>query len=306
MPDTPDHPDAAARARVDIAASPQAEAEAPAQPEGLGARVLAGAFRALGRLPLPVLRAIGALAGVLVFAASGAYRRKIVANLRRAGHPGLAPALRAAAGAGRTVFELPWIWGRPPEALAGRMACADEALLDAAEAEGRGILFLTPHLGSFEATARWYARRAPITVMFRDPRKALIRPLVRQSRNTASMRAVPAAMAGVRAMLRALRAGEAVGILPDQVPGEGEGEWSPFFGEPAWTMTLPRRLAQATGAAVVVAVGERVPGGWRLHLERLAEAPTPEALNACMERLIRRWPDQYLWGYNRYKRPAGR
>ncbi|MFP5413296.1 MAG: lysophospholipid acyltransferase family protein, partial [Gammaproteobacteria bacterium] len=245
-------------------------------------------------------------AGVLVFAASGAYRRKIVANLRRAGHPGLAPALRAAAGAGRTVFELPWIWGRPPEALAGRMACADEALLDAFEAEGRGILFLTPHLGSFEATARWYARRAPITVMFRDPRKALIRPLVRQSRNTASMRAVPAAMAGVRAMLRALRAGEAVGILPDQVPGEGEGEWAPFFGEPAWTMTLPRRLAQATGAAVVVAVGERVPGGWRLHLERLAEAPTPEALNACMERLIRRWPDQYLWGYNRYKRPAGR
>jgi KDO2-lipid IV(A) lauroyltransferase len=113
-------------------------------------------------------------------------------------------------------------------------------------------------------------------------------------------------MAGVRAMLRALRAGEAVGILPDQVPGEGEGEWAPFFGEPAWTMTLPRRLAQATGAAVVVAVGERVPGGWRLHLERLAEAPTPEALNACMERLIRRWPDQYLWGYNRYKRPAGR
>lgn len=285
------------RAGGDLASAPR---------EGFGARALAGVFQALGRLPLPVLRGIGALAGVLVFAASGAYRRKIVANLRRAGHPGLAPALRAAAGAGRTVFELPWIWGRPPEALAGRMACADEALLDAAEAEGRGILFLTPHLGSFEATARWYARRAPITVMFRDPRKALIRPLVRQSRNTASMRAVPAAMAGVRAMLRALRAGEAVGILPDQVPGEGEGEWAPFFGEPAWTMTLPRRLAQASGAAVVVAVGERVPGGWRLHLERLAEAPTPEALNACMERLIRRWPDQYLWGYNRYKRPAGR
>lgn len=291
---------------TDSAASDRAGADPSAPRDGMGARVLAGAFRAFGRLPLPVLRAIGVLAGVLVFAGSGAYRRKIVSNLRRAGHRGVGPALRAAAGAGRTVFELPWIWGHPPEALAGRTACADEALLDAAEAEGRGILFLTPHLGSFEAAARWYARRAPITVMFREPRKALIRPLVRQSRNTASMRAVPAAMAGVRAMLRALRAGEAVGILPDQVPGEGDGEWAPFFGEPAWTMTLPRRLAQATGAAVVVAVGERVPGGWRLHLERLAEAPTPEALNACMERLIRRWPDQYLWGYNRYKRPAGR
>ena len=298
MPDKPHYPESAASGR--------AGAAAPAPRERFGARALAGVFRALGRLPLPVLRALGALAGVAVFAASGAYRRKIVSNLERAGLPGAGPALRAAAGAGRTVFELPWIWGRPPEALAGRMVGADEALLDAAEAQGRGILFLTPHLGSFEAAARWYARRAPITVMFREPRKALIRPLVREARNTASMRAVPATMTGVRAMLRALRAGEAVGILPDQVPGEGEGEWAPFFGEPAWTMTLPRRLAQATGAAVVVAVGERVPGGWRLHLERLDEAPTPEALNACMERLVRRWPHQYLWGYNRYKRPTGR
>lgn len=273
--------------------------------DGLGARALATLFGMMGLLPLPVLRGIGGLAGLLVFGVSGGYRRKLVANLRRAGYPGSRPALRAAAGAGSTIFELPWIWGRPPQALAGRMTCADESVLADARAEGRGILFLTPHLGSFEATARWYALRAPITVMFREPRKELIRPLVRQSRNIGSMRAVPAERSGVRAMLRSLRAGEAVGILPDQVPDGGEGEWAPFFGEPAWTMTLPGRLARATGAVVVVAVGERVPGGWRLHLDRLTDPPTPQVLNACMERLIRRWPRQYLWGYNRYKRPAG-
>ncbi|MCM5571659.1 lysophospholipid acyltransferase family protein [Burkholderiaceae bacterium FT117] len=272
--------------------------------DGAAARLLAAGFGLLGRLPLGALRALGAVAGLLVFAASGAYRRKLVANLRRAGYPGSGPALRAAAGAGRMALELPWIWRRPPAALAGRVACADLAVLDAVEAEGRGVLFLTPHLGAFEVTARWYALRAPITVLFREPHKALMRPLVRQARNTSSIRAVPAAMAGVRSLLRALRAGEAVGILPDQVPGQGEGEWAPFFGEPAWTMTLPLRLAEATGAAVVLAVGERVPGGWRLHLERMAEAPTPEALNARMEGLVRRWPDQYLWGYNRYKAPG--
>jgi KDO2-lipid IV(A) lauroyltransferase len=272
--------------------------------DGAAGRALAAAFRLAGRLPLDLLRPIGAALGVLVLLVSGGYRRKLVRNLRIAGYPGARWALRAAAGTGRMVLELPWIWSRPPAALAGRVSCADAAVLDAAEAKGAGIVFLTPHLGSFEVTARWYALRAPITVMFREPRKALLRPLVRQARNVDAIRAVPAALAGVRAMMRALRAGEAVGLLPDQVPGEGEGRWARFFGEPAWTMTLPQRLAQASGAEVVVAVGERVPGGWRLHLARLDEAPSPEALNACMEALVRRWPAQYLWGYNRYKRPA--
>jgi KDO2-lipid IV(A) lauroyltransferase len=275
----------------------------PTDASSAAARALAAGFLALGRLPLPLLRGAGAVLGVLVFALSAGYRRKMLANLARAGLADRQMAWRAAAGAGRTVLELPWLWSRSPAELADRVRCDDLGVLDSAEAEGRGILFLTPHLGAFDATARWYAARAPITVMFRDPHKALIRPLVRRSRNVERMRAVPAATRGVRAMLRALRAGEAVGILPDQVPGEGEGEWAPFFGEPAWTMTLPQRLAQASGAAVVLAVGERTAGGWRLHLWRHDGAPTPAALNGWMEELVRRWPEQYLWGYNRYKRP---
>jgi len=274
----------------------------PAEP-GTAARALAAGVLTVGRLPLALLRGAGAVLGILVFAGSAGYRRKVLANLARAGLHGAGPAWRAALGAGVMVLELPWLWSRGPAALTERMACADTALLDEAEARGRGILFLTPHLGAFDATARWYAGRAPITVMFREPHKALLRPLVRRSRNVEGMRAVPATTAGVRVMLRALRAGEAVGLLPDQVPGAGEGEWAPFFDEPAWTMSLPQRLARASGAAVILAVGERVAGGWRLHLERIDETPTPAALNARMERLIRRWPDQYLWGYNRYKRP---
>jgi KDO2-lipid IV(A) lauroyltransferase len=273
--------------------------------DGPGARALAAVFRAAGRLPLSVLRSLGAVLGVLVMLVSAGYRRKLVSNLSIAGYPGARWALRAAAGAGRMALELPWIWSRPPSALAARLICDDLAVLETAEAKGAGILFLTPHLGSFEVTARWYALRAPITVMFREPRKPLLRPLVREARNVETIRAVPAALSGVRAMLRALRAGEAVGLLPDQVPGEGDGRWAQFFGHPAWTMTLPERLARNTGAEVVIAVGERVRGGWRLHLSRLPETPSPQALNTRMETLVRRWPDQYLWGYNRYKRPAG-
>ncbi len=280
----------------------------PERPDPAGeprASLLVAAMRLLGALPLGVLRAAGALLGLAVCLLSPGYRRKLRANLRIAGYGSAADAWRAAAEAGRMAGELPFVWRRAPAELARHVVCDDLPVLDAAEASG-GIVFLTPHLGAFEVTARYYASRAPITVLYKPPRKPWLHPLVAFSRRTPGMRAVPASLAGVRALLRALRAGEAVGLLPDQVPGAGEGRWAPFFGRPAWTMTLPQRLAEQPNARVVLAVGERLPGarGWRLHLEPMDEAPTPEALNARMETLVRRFPSQYLWSYNRYKRPA--
>jgi len=263
-------------------------------------------FRLFSRFPLGLLQAAGALAGLAAYVLSGAYRAKLRRNLALAGYP---PSLRGAAAreAGRLAGELPFVWFRPLAEVAARVRCDDLAVLDDAERLGRGVLFLTPHLGTFEVTARYYATRRPITVMFKPPKQAAFARVMAAARESPTLHGVPAALSGVRAMLRALRRGEAVGLLPDQVPGEGEGQWVPFFGEPAYTMTLPLRLAQASGAVVVLAVGERLAGGrgWRLHLERLDEVPTPQVVNTAMERLVRRFPAQYLWGYNRYKVPAG-
>jgi len=264
--------------------------------------------RLAGALPLAVLRSAGALLGWLVYAGAPAYRGRLVANLDQAGY-GDAPAVRrrAIAEAGRMVAELPWIWARPPAELARRMACDSLRVLHEAAAERRGILFLTPHLGGFEAAARYCAVHQPITVLFRTPKQAWLAALVQSSRSCPGMHAVPVGAAGLRALLRALRSGAAVGVLPDQVPGRGAGAWAPFFGRSAFTMSLPERLAAQTGAAVVLAVGERLPGGqgWRLHLERMREPPTPERLNHRLEGLIARLPGQYLWAYNRYKQPTG-
>ncbi len=149
--------------------------------------------------------------------------------------------------------------------------------------------------------------------MFRPARKAWMNPAMEQSRNTAQMRAVPANMQGVREFVRALKRGEAVGMLPDQAPGKGDGVWAPFFGRPAYTMTLAGKLALQTGVAVILCAAERLPSGqgWRMHHLRLPE-PLPQdptalatLINAQMETLIRRFPEQYLWSYNRYKVPAG-
>lgn len=261
-----------------------------------------------GALPLGLLRALGGVLGWVAYLASPGYRGQMRRNLEQAA-PDEVPAICRAAipEAGRMVAELPWIWTRPPEETARRVVCDSLHVLDEARDQARGILFLTPHLGGFEATARFWAARQPITVLFRPPKKAWLENLVAAARTAPGVRAVPAGPAGLRALLRALRSGEAIGLLPDQVPGRGAGTWVPFFGRPAYTMTLPERLVAQTGAAVILAVGERLPGsrGWRLHLERMDETPTPERLNRRLEGLIMRLPGQYLWGYNRYKRPAG-
>ena len=262
-------------------------------------------LRALGRLPLAGVRAAGALFGWLVYAASPRYRRLLRENLAQAGVDDARLRSQAVQEAGRMVAELPWVWARAPQAVAARVAC-DRLDLVAPQGDGRGILFLTAHLGAFEVAARYCAAHRPITVLYRPAKRARVDRWVRAARDVTGVRPVPANRAGVRALLRALRDGEAVGLLPDQVPSVGEGRWVPFFGRPAYTMTLPQRLAQASGARVVLAAVERLPGeGWRIHLEQIDEEPTPEAINRRIEALVRRWPALYLWAYNRYKHPAG-
>jgi len=110
-----------------------------------------------------------------------------------------------------------------------------------------------------------------------------------------------------------LRRGDAVGMLPDQAPARGEGVWAPFFGRMAYTVTLPGKLAAQSGAPVLLTAAQRLPRGrgWRVHFVRVPQPlpDTPEAqaalFNAAMETLIRRFPTQYLWSYNRYKTPRG-
>jgi KDO2-lipid IV(A) lauroyltransferase len=181
----------------------------------------------------------------------------------------------------------------------------------------RGLVLMTPHLGSFEVCAQAYAarfgRQAPLTALYRPARKAWLREVQEISRNRPGLKTAPATLAGVRTLVRALKAGETIGVLPDQVPPEGLGSWTPFFGAPAYTMTLASRLVQQTGARVVILWGERRPRGrgWVVHaLDPAALLPQgqswdaqPEQINQVMEAVIRRAPHQYLWGYHRFKAP---
>jgi KDO2-lipid IV(A) lauroyltransferase len=270
-------------------------------------------FRLLSHLPLWALHGLGWLLGWSAFLASGEYRRRFLENVALAG---VAPAQwRAAVGeSGRLIAELPRLWLGTAAPYSWDGAEHVQAALDGQ----RGIVFLTPHLGCFEITAQAYAQRfgaqgQPMTVLFRPPRKAWLQAVVAASRQRPGLATAPTTLAGVKQLIKALKAGQCVGLLPDQVPPEGLGVWAPFFGKPAYTMTLSARLALQTGATVLVAWGERLSWGrgFVIHVAPLEQALSTDMLEAAaqinrsMEELILQKPQQYLWGYARYKKPKG-
>ena len=264
------------------------------------------------------LHALGGLAGWLGYGLSPSYRRRLNQNAALAG-VGAGLRRAAIADAGRLVMELPRLWLRPREQpISDPVRWDGAALLDELLARGKGLVLLTPHMGSFEVSAQAYAERygarQPITVLYRPARQPWLRALEETARARPALATAPATLAGVRLMLRALRRGETVGLLPDQVPPEGMGVWVPFFGQPAYTMTLAARLVQQTGAAVAVLWTERLPGGsgYAVHASALPvplpakaddEVASALAINRSMEAVILKKPDQYLWGYHRYKTP---
>jgi KDO2-lipid IV(A) lauroyltransferase len=235
-----------------------------------------------------------------VYLLSAEYRHRFRAHAHLAGIRA-AEARAAIAAAGHMVLELPRLWLGAPVVVTWDGAHHIEQAL----ADQQGIIFLTPHLGSFEVTAQAYAQRfgAPgsaMTVLYRPARQAWLRRIIEGSRARPGLHTAPANLAGVKQLIKALRAGQCVGLLPDQVPPDGQGAWVPFFGKPAYTMTLAARLAQQTGARVVLAWGERLPAGagyrvcvqpYDVALSQDVVAATAQ-INAAMEQVIRALPSQ--------------
>lgn len=266
----------------------------------------------LARLPLRVLHASGGVLGWAIYALSPTYRRHLRENMAQAGYTDARTRRAAIAEAGKLIAESPKLWLRPRAEIVALVRSFDG--LDRAAAlyaRGTGIVFLTPHFGCFEITAQAAAERLPLTVLYRPPKAPWLRPLMERGRAGRNITLASADFGGVRQLLWALKRRETVGILPDQVPGEGEGEWTGFFGKPAYTMTLAAKLVQRAGVASFLVMGKRLPrgAGYAVRMVPLAPAQPGESgarrINRAIEDAIRDCPEQYLWGYNRYKSPRG-
>lgn len=273
-------------------------------------------FRLLALLPLGVLHGFGALLGRLIYVVSAQYAARTRENLRQAGLAADETQYRdmlsaAIAESGKGITELAWVWGRPYDEVLGRVReCIGLEHIIAAQERGKGIIFLTPHLGCFEISALYAAQRMPITVLYRPPKLRWLEDVMRSGRERGQAHLAKADVGGVRLLYKALKRGEAIGLLPDQVPSRGEGEWADFFSRPAYTMTLVGRLAKSSNATVLIAYSERLPRGqgYVIHVAPLPldySASVPQQINTALEHVIRACPAQYLWSYNRYKIPRG-
>lgn len=273
-------------------------------------------FRFFSHWPLAVLHGLGGWLGWLVWALSPGYRANFRANVAQAGLPFQA-ARPAIAETGRFVGELPKLWMRPrSQSCLGNVRVEGQAHADNAFAQGKGVIFFGPHCGSFElgpqALAELYG---PITAIYRPARKAWLARLEALARDRNNLTVVPASLGGIRLMHKTLKANQAIAMLTDQVPPEGWGVWAPFFGRPAYTMTLAARLALQSGAVLLPVSCERLPRGKGYFLKiwpALDGVETREKsdmlhavtrINQAIEAIVRSQPGQYLWGYARYKTP---
>lgn len=282
----------------------------------MSSRFIVWLFDVMARLPLRVLHGLGALLGWATYLLSGTYASRLRENLGNynAGRhpPELRKVLRASvAEAGKGITELPWVWRRPvAEVLAKVRHCYGREHFDDARQSGKGLIVLTPHLGCFEIIGLYVAAEMPMTCMYSTPKRAWMDEVIRGGRQRGQMFLARADIGGVRTLFKALRRGEAIGLLPDQVPAHGEGEWEDFFGRPAYTMTLAGRLLESSGARVLLSHVIRRPNGegYDIHfapLELKTGLPVTRQINSALEKIIRTCPAQYLWSYNRYKAPPG-
>lgn len=286
----------------------------------IASRMLYAAAWCFGRLPLRAQQRFGECMAVGMRLVNGreakVARRNIALVMPELGTAAAGEMLRAILRqTGRLSAETLRVWTRPrADNLALIAEVHGETRLQAAIAAGRGVIIAAPHYGNLELIIEFMASRGPFALVYRTPDEAYGDQFLRLARGGAGITLVPAEASAMRPLLKALQAGGVIGITPDQQPKQGAGEFAPFFGLAAQTLSLIPRLAARTGATVLMAYAERrTDGRFDLHVDATPAAIADDdlgvamaAMNAAVETVARRDMSQYQWTYKRFsRRPPG-
>ena len=267
----------------------------------------------IAALPLAAAQAVGSILGAVAYLGSSKYRRLFRENYLAATSLNKLPKhlWGAIFGSGMLISDSLWIWRNPQKAL-NLIEVLNWDIVEKAIKDGRGLLMMTPHVGGFEIMPRMLAQQHTATILYRPVRQHWLNEVVEAGRTFPNLHFVPTNLYGVRQMTRALTRGEAIGILPDQVPSGGEGVWANFFGRPAYTTTLPAKLANRHKTPIIMFVAKRKPfgAGWVMTAKQIPPFPedsllAANALNHAIEEAILIAPEQFIWAYNRFKHPRG-
>ncbi|MFQ5586462.1 MAG: lysophospholipid acyltransferase family protein [Thermodesulfobacteriota bacterium] len=272
----------------------------------------------VNQLPLPLLQAAGRGLGRLAYRIDRRHRDIALANLtmafgRERSRRELASiAVRLFENLGMNMMEfsrLPWL---KRGNLKGYVRCEGLEHLEKALRRGKGVIFITGHLGNWELMAAWYGLKGyPVDVVVRDLDSPLVDDFVRWVRTRSGNRVVPKRRS-MRELLRTLRGGGIVGILLDQNVTWSEGVFVNFFGKLACTNKGAALLAVASGAPVVPTFivrkgrGHRIIVGREIEVVNSGDRRSDVIENTCrftraIEDMVRRYPDQWFWIHQRWK-----
>lgn len=211
---------------------------------------------------------------------------------------------------GQTFLELSHLWVKDPKEITSYLrATYSNDLFEEAMKTDQGVIFLTPHLGNWEVLINYLAQFRTPTFMYRPQEGAnKLDQFICKSRQHMGAELAPANIKGVTQLMKVLKRGGVVAILPDQAPKRGAGVYAPFYNHQAYTMTLAHKLAQKTKAKVFMGAAFQVDDGYDLLVEPIDDAfysddlaLSATALNKSIENIISNYPEQYQWEYKRFK-----
>jgi KDO2-lipid IV(A) lauroyltransferase len=269
-------------------------------------------------LPLPLLHLIAWPLGWLLYITHNKQRHIAEVNLQLC-FPGWPEKKRhqlvrqSLVETAKTILESLKLWQCSEAKILGYIKnISGRELLDNKE---HGIILIIPHLGNWEMVGLYCSGKMPMTSMYRQQKSAYLNRIMTEGRQRLGAHLVPATNKGVKHLLQALNKNELIAVLPDQNPSKGMQMFVPFFNVMTNTPVLPVRLAQKTGATIILAYAERLPRGqgYNLFFESVSDELCNEnlelatkAMNKELEDLIREKPQQYWWGYSRFRqRPEG-
>ena len=271
-------------------------------------------FKFFGKLPLELLRMIGFIFSWIFWLSSKRYRLRfqknwIIAKNHSAGAMENASLIKAISRAGNCVFDLPKIWCGND--LNNKVEINGYKGIEPLLRQGKGLICLSPHLGSFELVPKIFSSQLPISILYKPSKNNHLEKLLKNLRPTKNVTMVQPNFSGVKKLVSAIKKGEIVGLLPDQVPPLDHGISQSFFGHPAYTMTLASKLILLTGAPVIWTYVQYKKNGWRVTIEpwslnELSNKNISEMtseINQKVEELILKDPESYMWSYDRYRQP---
>ena len=272
------------------------------------------------RLPLRLIQVTARSVGWLLYVSNSSARRVTEINLKSA-YPELSESereqltKRSLKSQCMTYAESVKIWGSAPEFALEQIKAVhgEDIFLDALQ-NPNGTLAVVPHFGTWELMNAWVNLHTAPVIMYKPSKNPDVDRFMLEARQRLNATLVPTDETGVRALFKHLKQGGFAAILPDHVPKESGGIYSPFFGQNALSSTLLSKLAAKTQCSVIglSCLRREDLSGFELYVQTLSAEINAkdlqlsvDTLNKEMERMINAAPKQYLWGYKRFRKIEG-